>query len=414
MNVGWGAMSVYAATPAQRVNLAPSDMPATNRTSQQPTPTEQHPDEIPRARHAGGERGTSAHSAFWLMTRRVTVLAATVDVALLGFFLAVHSPLLAWLNVASIAMYAMAYALLTRRRNFAALVLIWTEVLAHAAIGTMLVGWDSGFNYYLLMFIPAIVVSGSGRRMYVPLALLFAAYLGLHWAAQLFGSLTPLGDAPLLALNVFNVSIFFCMASYTARFYYTLVRKTEAKLRELATRDTLTGLANRRHLLDVARHEIALAVRTGQPLSVVLADIDDFKRINDGHGHDAGDQVLIHASGLFRDICRAQDTVARWGGEEFLFLLPATNEPGAHEFAERVRARVSATQAGHAGEFFTFSISMGVATLAGGESLESAIGRADDALYRSKSDGRDRVTVARQPMFGDVANSISAAQALSV
>lgn len=260
----------------------------------------------------------------------------------------------------------------------------------------MLVGWDSGFNYYLLMFIPAIVVSSSGLRMYVPLALLFVAYLGLHWAAQHFGAQAPLGDTALLFLNVFNVSIFFCMASYTARFYYTLVRKTEAKLRELATRDTLTGLANRRHLLDVAQQEIARANDAGQSVSVVLADIDDFKRINDGHGHDAGDQVLIHSSRLFLELCRPQDTVARWGGEEFLFLLPATDEFSAHEFAERVRARVATTQVHHGDASFAVSISMGVATLADSETLESAIGRADGALYRSKMEGRDRVTVARK------------------
>lgn len=383
-----------------------------NRTSPKLTPMDRPPGGSPHAGRGAGARSTSAHSAFWLMTRRVTVLAAAVDVVLLVFFLAVHSPLLAWLNIASIAMYAMAYALLSRRKNFPALVLIWTEVLAHAAIGTMLVGWDSGFNYYLLMFIPAIVVSTSGRRMIVPLLLLFAAYLGLHGAAQHFGALAPMGSRALQVLNVFNVSIFFCMASYTARFYYTLVRKTEGKLRELATRDTLTGLANRRHLLEVAQQEMARAMRTGQTLSVVLADIDDFKRINDGHGHDAGDQVLIHASALFRDTCRAQDTVARWGGEEFLFLLPATNPPAAREFAERLRAKTAATQLEHAEALFTFSISLGVATLAEAESLESAISRADGALYRSKDDGRDRVTVADHSVMADTVNPVPDDQVL--
>jgi diguanylate cyclase (GGDEF)-like protein len=368
--------------------------PKSSDSSQPSTPVDLNSNKPARAPRARGTRDANAQSAFWLMTRRVTILAAVVDVALLVFFLAVNSPLLAWLNVASIAMYATAYVLITRRKNITALVLIWTEVLAHAAIGTMLVGWDSGFNYYLLMFIPAIVVSSSGLRMYVPLALLFVAYLALHWAAQHFGAQAPLGNTALLFLNVFNVSIFFCMASYTARFYYTLVRRTEAKLRELATRDTLTGLANRRHLLDVAQQEIDRAIQTGQPVSVVVADIDDFKRINDGHGHDAGDQVLIHASRLFRDICRPLDTVARWGGEEFLFLLPSTDERGARELAERVREHAAATRVTHGGACFAFSISMGVATLAESETLESAIGRADSALYRSKVEGRDRVTVA--------------------
>ncbi|HWU77575.1 MAG TPA: diguanylate cyclase [Rhodanobacter sp.] len=340
---------------------------------------------------------SGAHSAFWTLVRRVTLLAAVVDVALLVFFLAVGSPLLGWLNLVSIAIYVSAYMLLRRRRNLPALILIWLEVLAHAAVGTVLVGWDSGFHYYLLMFIPAIVVSGSGRIVVLPLLFLFLVYLGMHVLAQVFGALTPLGTTPLMILNIFNVSIFFGMASYTARFYYLTVRKTEEKLRALATSDTLTGLSNRRHLLDLAQQEIARARRAGDELSLVLADIDHFKQINDRCGHDAGDRVLIHASELFREICRTQDIVARWGGEEFLFLLPATGEQAAREFAERVRKTIAATEVAHADQPITFRISMGVATMVGWEHLHDAIGRADRALYLSKSEGRDRVTVARHP-----------------
>jgi diguanylate cyclase (GGDEF)-like protein len=346
---------------------------------------------------SGDGRLTSTHSAFWIMTRRVTILAASVDVAFLVFFLAVGSPLLAWLNLVSIGMYATAYALLVRRRNSLALLLIWTEVVAHAAIGTMLVGWDSGFHYYLLMFIPAIVVSGNWRRVTAPLVVLFLSYLGLHAAAHAVGALAPLGDTALQILNVFNVSIFFAMASYTARFYYELVRKSERKLRELATRDVLTGLSNRRHLMDLALPEIARARRAGETVSLVLADIDDFKQINDGHSHEAGDLVLTRASGLFREACRMQDIIARWGGEEFLFLLPNTGSDDALNFAERVRARIADMPVEHDGKTIGFTLSLGVAQLAAEEHLEDAIGRADHALYRSKAEGRNRVTLALSP-----------------
>ena len=345
----------------------------------------------------GDRRLTSTHSAFWIMTRRVTILAASVDAAFLVFFLAAGSPLLAWLNVVSIGMYVTAYALLVRRRNSLALLLIWIEVVAHAAIGTMLVGWDSGFHYYLLMFIPAIVVSGNWRRVTAPLVVLFLSYLGLHAAAHVVGTLAPLGDTALQILNVFNVSIFFAMASYTARFYYELVRKSERKLRELATRDVLTGLSNRRHLMDLALPEITRARRAGETVSLVLADIDDFKQINDGHSHEAGDLVLTRASVLFREACRTQDIIARWGGEEFLFLLPNTGSDDALNFAERVRARIADMPVDHDGKTIGFTLSLGVALLAAEEHLEDAIGRADHALYRSKAEGRNRVTLALPP-----------------
>ncbi|GAB2558902.1 GGDEF domain-containing protein [Rhodanobacter koreensis] len=379
-------------------------MSVTHITSGEALPSGHHaPADSSPTVEKGGRR-TSAHSAFWIMTRRVTVLAACVDMAFLVFFLAVGSPLLAWLNLISISMYGAAYVLLTRRRNLPAIILIWTEVTVHAVIGTLLVGWDSGFHYYLLMFIPAIVVSGGWRNVIAPLLFLFLAYLGLHVAAHFVGALAPLNGTALLLLNLFNVSIFFAMASYTARFYYDLVRKTERKLRELATKDALTGLSNRRHLLDLAQQEIARARRSIEEVSLILVDIDDFKLINDGHGHDAGDQVLVHASQLFRGICRAQDTVARWGGEEFLFLLPATGQDAVREFAERVRVTIAETRLEHAGESIRFSLSLGVATLAGSESLDDAISRADSALYRSKTEGRNRVTAALHPAYEEPAS----------
>jgi diguanylate cyclase (GGDEF)-like protein len=329
-----------------------------------------------------------------MMTRRVTVLAASVDTAFLVFFLAVDSPLLAWLNLASIAMYAMAYRLLSQRRNRPAVILIWVEVLGHALIGTLLTGWAAGFNYYLLMFIPAIMVSGGWRSVTPPLLLLFAAYLGLHEVSRALGPIEPLSEAALTVLYCFNLSVFFAMASYTARFYYAMVLKSEVKLRDLATRDTLTGLFNRRHLIELAEQEIQRKSRTGAPLSLVIADIDEFKQINDQLGHDAGDQVLTRVSAIFRQRCRANDTVARWGGEEFLFLLPDTDSEAAADFAERVRAAVVDSRLEHGGRPIGCSLSLGVATLGASEDLEDGVGRADRALYQSKSEGRNRVTIA--------------------
>ena len=348
------------------------------------------------------------------MIRRVTVLAASVDTAFLVFFLAVGSPLLAWLNVVSIAIHGAAYALLRRRRrNFPALALIWTEVVGHAAIGTLLVGWDSGFHYFMLMFIPAIVVSGSLRRAALPLMVLFLAYMGLHQAVYIVGTLSPIGDTALRILNLFNVSIFFAMASYTARFYYELVRKSERKLRELATRDALTGLSNRRHLIELALPEIARARYAGQPVSLALADIDDFKHINDGHGHEAGDLVLTQASAVFHDACRSRDVIARWGGEEFLFLLPNTGTDDALHFAERVRARIAEMAVDHDGSKMAFTLSLGVASLRPDENLDEAIGRADSALYQSKSEGRNRVTLASSP-HADALRLVDVAQACAL
>ena len=338
-----------------------------------------------------------AHRAFWVMTRRVTMMAAGVDFALLLLFLYFDAPLLAWLNLVSIGLYGCAYWLLTRRMNASAIALIWLEVLGHAAIGTMLIGWDSGFHYYLLMFIPAIVVSaGSRLRPYTLLLLLFVFYIGLHTVARWVGPTAPLDNTGLWVVHGFNVAVVFAMAAYTARFYYRTVRRAEKKLADLAATDPLTGLSNRRNLLSLAEQVLAHAERTGHSTALVLADIDHFKAINDQHGHEAGDQVLVHIGTLLSETCRAQDIVARWGGEEFLLLLPATDAAAALALAERIRSVVTAQPLStHKQETpINATLSLGVTVVQTNEPLASAIARADGALYRSKEQGRNRVTTA--------------------
>jgi len=336
-----------------------------------------------------------AHKAFWVMTRRVTVIAAGVGPALLLLFLALDAPLLAWLNLVGIAIYALAYWLLGRRINGPALVLIWIAVLGYAATGTLLIGWDSGFHYYLLMFIPAIVVSAGTRLVpYLLLVLLFACYTGLHALSQHLGALAPLDDRALLVVHGFNVAVVFAMAAYTARFYYATVRRAESRLAEQAATDPLTGLSNRRNLLTLAEQVQVQALRSNLPTALVIADIDHFKHINDQLGHDAGDQMLVHIGMLLSRTCRTQDIVARWGGEEFLILLPATHGEAALALAERIRQTVATQPLMYANAAVTPALSLGVAELEPGESLDSAIVRADHALYRSKQEGRNRVTLA--------------------
>lgn len=335
-----------------------------------------------------------AHRAFWIMTRRVTLMAAGVDLAFFALFLWFRSPLLAWFSLLGIAMYGCAYWLLSRRKNVGAVVMIWLEVLSHSAIGSMLVGWDSGFHYFLLMFIPAIVISRNRLVSGSLFLLLLVFYLGLHAMSRHVGVLAPLGSTGLTVVHAFNVIVVFAMAAYTARFYYGVVHRAEKKLLELATKDSLSGLFNRHHLLTRAEREIVLARRTREPITLIIADIDHFKQVNDLYGHTAGDHVIAHASALLLKSCRSQDIVSRWGGEEFLLLLPATDVAAASSLADRIRQAVEAGSVEYNGVAIVYTISLGVTALTDGEDLNAAIARADLALYQSKEQGRNRVTVA--------------------
>jgi len=169
------------------------------------------------------------------------------------------------------------------------------------------------------------------------------------------------------------------------------LRESRATLERLSVTDGLTGLYNRRHLMERLRNETSRARRTGQPFAVVMLDIDDFKAYNDTYGHLGGDEVLTRVAAVLIASTRQVDCVARYGGEEFLLLLPDTGMASAVEVGERIREAVKAER--FAGGHVT--VSLGVATFPEfGASPEGVIMSADVALYQAKSSGRDALVAA--------------------
>ncbi len=169
----------------------------------------------------------------------------------------------------------------------------------------------------------------------------------------------------------------------------------EEELRELATTDSLTGLFVRRQLFDLGGKEIDRARRNGAPLSLMILDIDHFKAINDTHGHAIGDEVLKSFSGNFRDSLRNGDIACRFGGEEFVAILPETDTRHAMDVAQRLRQSVESAISSVGGAEVQDTISVGLAELrAGDTSITQLINRADGALYMAKTSGRNRVVAA--------------------
>jgi diguanylate cyclase (GGDEF)-like protein/hemerythrin-like metal-binding protein len=168
-------------------------------------------------------------------------------------------------------------------------------------------------------------------------------------------------------------------------------REAEGRAREFARQadtDALTGLLNRLGFNGAFSREFERARRYHQPLSVVILDLDHFKRVNDEHGHAAGDKVLAGVARLLESSVRESDVIARWGGEEFVVVAVMTEERGAAQLAEKLRARMAAAEPGPSG---AVTGSFGVAELKPGDSIEGLLHRADQALYRAKNGGRNRV-----------------------
>jgi diguanylate cyclase (GGDEF)-like protein len=163
----------------------------------------------------------------------------------------------------------------------------------------------------------------------------------------------------------------------------------------LATTDGLTGLLNRRTFNAQLHGRLREAQRYDRPLSLLLLDVDHFKKVNDSHGHPAGDAVLRGIARVAQKQARETDIVARYGGEEMALILPETDAPGAAAIAERIRKSVAATP--HATEQgpIRVTVSIGLATWPGtGDAAEALLEAADKALYRAKRDGRNRVDAA--------------------
>lgn len=219
-------------------------------------------------------------------------------------------------------------------------------------------------------------VSAGTERLELPLVAGREALGLLVLSSDGFGEEQRLDAASLAAHAV--------VALENARLHRTVERQ--------ALVDGLTGIANRRHCEQVLHAEVARADRLGTALALVLADLDDFKSVNDEHGHAAGDETLRAFAGVLAHTVRESDFVGRWGGEEFLLLLPGADADGAARLAERLRLALAARALlGRDGGVVRVTASFGVAQHRPGGDAETLFAAADRALYRAKREGKDRV-----------------------
>jgi diguanylate cyclase len=167
-----------------------------------------------------------------------------------------------------------------------------------------------------------------------------------------------------------------------------------AETRQLLNEDALTGALNRRGLDQNLQREIARAQRAGTTLTVAMVDLDHFKRVNDQHGHETGDQLLVHFTRLMRSVMRKSDALARYGGEEFTLILPETDARGAHKLLDRLREVHRQSPLLFEGKAVATTFSAGIATLQGEDNGHALLRRADGALFAAKDAGRDTIQIA--------------------
>jgi diguanylate cyclase (GGDEF)-like protein len=337
---------------------------------------------------------TDGNPRFWALMQRCCQIAIGVSVLFFFVFLLLGSPALAWANILSVALYIAAYFALNLGQNRLAAGLMAGEVLAFSGLSALMLGWEAGFHYYGLIFIPAFFAALKNRQACLLTGALWAYYALLFVTARYVDPVQPVAPAALSWIHVFNFSAVLGVFGYLALVYARMASATRSKLRQLTTTDTLTRFFNRRYMIEQAGKEIERARRNNRPLSFFVLDLDHFKVINDTHGHDVGDEVLIAATRIIESQLRAQDTIARWGGEEFLTMLPETGIDEAVLVAERIRRAIMTHIWQHNGIWLSVTISIGVSEYRSGDDLSSVVARADRGLYTGKNAGRNRVEAA--------------------
>jgi len=281
--------------------------------------------------------------------------------------------------------------------------LFFTLVKPNLQVRIVLTGLVPG-----VMFIAAAHTLARGGFRKVPARYLFAATVGVHGAFLLLRPLLFKLAAPadgvqpeagmvaaLSQLVVLESTLALVLVAFGALMLANEFITNE--LRHLAEVDPLTNVFNRRAFLTLLDKAISNAQRTQTTLPVLLMDLDHFKKVNDSWGHRAGDEVLRHFVTLAQRCLRKEDVMGRLGGEEFAIFLPNASASGAMAVAERLRALVEAQPVVTEQHTIAFTVSIGVTSCSGGELADTALQRADEAMYQAKERGRNRVEMAVSP-----------------
>ena len=246
-------------------------------------------------------------------------------------------------------------------------------------------------NLYLLVVITSSLTLGRASTL---VAMLIIAVCFV-WLGYPTGHASPFQSFGAECLTRFAP---LALVAYITTMLSSDTRIAMAKVKALAETDDLTGMLNRRAFNSLSAHTLNMSQRFGRHFSVIMMDSDSLKSMNDAHGHDAGDALLKSMATIAQLELRKVDLLARYGGDEFVLLLPDTNAEGACLIAERIRARIAASPLMIHGAPVTTTVSMGVATFPDhGKDYDHVLEAADNALYVSKAQGKNRVTLAQPP-----------------
>ncbi len=275
-------------------------------------------------------------------------------------------------------------------------------------VGNTVIGWRSGIYFLFLLLILIIFYNPVIKKIHkIILSIIFAlAFVTTIILSFLIAPMLRFSPFQLQLLNSINLVVAFVVMAGLSLLEIQNSNKVAIRLIEVnnklayhASRDSLTNLLNRRTMNQLIQLEYVRSKRSGKAFGLIMADVDDFKLVNDNHGHAAGDLVLIELAGLLSATLRKQDQISRWGGEEFLILLPETDFEGVQIAAEKVRDIIAHSTIPFQGHDIQITLSIGGVVCEREANWDDCIKIADRALYYGKTHGKNLAVFAKGEQY---------------
>jgi diguanylate cyclase (GGDEF)-like protein len=329
----------------------------------------------------------------FLVINSIAYLGITVHLALIGFFFWLGVEPLVFLNIFSTLIWILGWYVNRLGNHELAITVMISEVIVHTIFVVSAIGWQAGFQYYLLGAIPFSLCNNrlDGKAIIVISSCLCLTFISLDVLNHENQQNPSLSEHLLRAINFINIAISFSAVALISFYFRLASMNLEQELEKLANTDPLTGLLNRRSMQELLETQRSLSSRSGLNFTIIFVDIDHFKGFNDTFGHSCGDYVLCEVASFMKNHLRLGDAIARWGGEEFLIMLPDTSIKGARTIAEKIRLGVAEKHFHLAGNDFSVTLTLGLSQHEHQTTIDESLKRADEALYQGKLAGRNLV-----------------------
>lgn len=345
-------------------------------------------------------------------TYLITIIAISLGILNHIIFLSLFykydiTPLYHYNYVSIFVFIALLFVVLKKKTVTLVLIIAAIEIMIHQFLAIKLVGWEYGFQYYIIA-IPGLILLADFRRRSHPVSFSILSFIFLIFLY--FYSLSNPASYQMEAIKsglyLFNlmsvaalVAVFSGLFAFTSKQSEKILLNAHEQLYITATTDSMTKLPNRMKTFELIEDQLVRSKRSGKSFTLALADIDNFKLVNDTHGHDAGDAVITSIAHLMKNSLREQDIVGRWGGEEFMIILPETDIHDGKIALDKLRKNIANNPIMTKDISINITITLGVASSNYANTIDEIIKLADNALYEGKRETKNCIVLSSENLL---------------